>query len=93
MDQNPCTDCGMATTPCSGRRGCRHTGRHEWYHVADDVWTAAGGSSWMRLILCIRCLERRLGRQLVAADFDELPCNLPDTWDTPRLAAAKTRIA
>lgn len=63
--------------------------------VGDDVWFAATGHpGWPWPgdpddILCIGCLEKRLGRSLTAADFTDVPANIPIPWDTPRLAAAK----
>jgi hypothetical protein len=82
----PCKDCGLDTTPCTGRRGCRHKGRWELYMVYDDVWDAARMCDGY---LCIGCLERRLGRCLTPADFPPLPVNDPVDWDSDRLAARK----
>ena len=67
-----CADCGIGTI----RLG-------EWYMVNDDVWERAWRGRrkwWHRLpgqeVLCIGCLERRLGRTLVACDFiPGIPCN------------------
>src|SRR5215813_2211105 len=56
-----CEDCGMDTTPCTGKRGCRHRGRWEYYMVHDALWRKAKMRSGF---LCIGCLERRLGRML-----------------------------
>src|SRR5438094_8634707 len=80
-----CRDCGTDTTPCTGKRGCRHTGKWEWYGVHAELWLSAGmehpfegGDGF----LCIGCLEKRIGRRLTPADFihiDDHP------WDTPRL--------
>jgi|SRR5215831_9283210 len=64
-----CADCGMKT----GIRG-------EWYLVHDEVWQKAwqGAEAYLagndhsflcEEILCIGCLEKRLGRQLTPADF------------------------
>jgi len=79
-----CTDCRIDTTPCTGRRGCRHIGRWEYYMVRPAVWRRAGAG---RGFLCIGCLERRLGRRLRPADFTDAPVNNPaDRWATPRLA-------
>ena len=39
---SPCRDCGIETTPCTGRRGCRHKGKWEHYMVLAAVWEAAG---------------------------------------------------
>jgi hypothetical protein len=85
-----CHDCRDDTTPCTGRRGCRHRGRWEWYGVHDHVWAAAGDVSGY---LCVGCLERRLRRQLVPEDFAPWPINRPHPWDTDRLAARKAGSA
>jgi hypothetical protein len=59
-----CVDCGIGTLTI-----------HEWYMVNDDVWEQAWAGrrkSWRvagQEILCIGCLERRLGRTLIASDF------------------------
>jgi hypothetical protein len=70
-----CADCG---------RGCH--GLHEWYMVNDEIWNQAWSGrrkSWHHLIpgqeiLCIGCLERRIGRTLTASDFiPDVLCNDP----------------
>ena len=81
-----CQDCGANTTPCTGKRGCRHKGRWEHYMVKNVVWKAAGMAAGF---LCIGCLERRLGRTLLPGDFTKAPINEERSWDTPRLAARK----
>lgn len=85
----PCMDCGGDTTPCTGRRGCRHAGRWEWYMVHERVWFGEAGAG--AGFLHIRCLERRIGRGLHAGDFTRYPVNLPHPWDSPDLVAAKER--
>ena len=69
-----CADCGVGT----GTIG-------DWYMVRDEVWkqTWAGRRKpWHKVpgqqILCITCLERRLGRVLVRADFTDAPINNPE---------------
>jgi hypothetical protein len=47
-------------------------------------FNASGGD-----FLCVGCLERRLGRTLLASDFTKASINEPSPWDTPRLAIAK----
>lgn len=42
--------------------------------------------------LCIPCLEVRIGRALIAADFIDAPVNMPGIWDTPLLAARKAGL-
>ena len=78
----PCKDCGVPTTP--------EVGSWEYYTVHDSVWQAAGITRGM---LCIGCLEGRLGRRLVPGDFPGLRINEPDAWDSPRLRARKERSA
>jgi hypothetical protein len=69
-----CADCGVGTI----RLG-------EWYMVNDDVWEQAWAGrrkSWQGRvpgteILCIACLEQRLGRTLMACDFIDVEVNSP----------------
>jgi hypothetical protein len=59
---------------------CDTTDRTECYMVHDHLWAAAG----MRQgFLCIGCLETRLGRQLVAGDFKDVPINWDTHWNIP----------
>ncbi len=90
-----CVDCGTDTAPCnappftecSPEYGCSHAGTWEWYMVLDELWVRIGQPD----VLCIGCLEKRLGRPLTAADFSDLPINEPGPRDSVRLAAARTR--
>lgn len=41
---------------------------HEWFMVHARVWRAATKCAKVRF-LCVGCMEDRLGRKLVAADF------------------------
>jgi len=57
-----CVDCEVDTRAC-----------HEYYMVLRAIWQAFGVGRGM---LCLGCLERRLGRFLTPADFDHgLPVN------------------
>ena len=58
-----CIDCA-ACTLCE----------YEYYMVTDQVWerSGLGGDDGM---LCIGCLEQRLGRVLHAKDFTDVPIN------------------
>jgi hypothetical protein len=58
--------------------------------VLDAVWVQAGVPP--EAILCVGCLERRLGCQLGPEDFPDLPVNVPHPWDTVRLASRKTGL-
>jgi len=85
----PCADCGVNTLDMDGGR--------EWYIVHDAVWAVAWGGSVPTdpargVYLCVGCLEKRLGRELTADDFDRsLPINNDPYKDTPRLAARRRR--
>ena len=58
---------------------------NEYYMVTDEVWQAA----WPRQrgMLCIGCLENRLGRELTASDFTDAPINRGYFKYSERLAA------
>jgi hypothetical protein len=70
-----CADCGIGTITLG-----------EWYWLKADVW----GQAWAgrrkpyhgkvpgQEILCIGCLEKRIGRTLCRADFDDASVNDPD---------------
>lgn len=68
---------------------CRvHTGEiNEYFMVHDDVWLEANPAS--DGMLCLGCLEARLGRPLVAEDFTDAPVNHQSfARQSPRLRAA-----
>jgi hypothetical protein len=73
----PCDDCGwdtMASKQC-----------WEYYFVYKEIWLEAGGAR----ILCIGCLEKRLGRELCPEDFPDCEDNKNSWHDTPRLFARR----
>lgn len=45
---------------------------HEYYMVKERIWKKHGPHKGM---LCIGCLEERMGRKLVAKDFTDAPIN------------------
>jgi hypothetical protein len=57
----------------SGKRkwsiSVRHTTQSETFYVHDHVWKAAGMGPWGG-VLCVGCLEQRIGRRLTPDDFD-----------------------
>jgi hypothetical protein len=53
----------------------------EDYMVRDDIWRVYGVGNGM---LCIGCLEKRLGRQLCSQDFTKARCNDRE-WATKSL--------
>lgn len=55
----------------------------EYYMVHNHLWTIYGPKRGM---LCIGCLEERMGRKLNAADFTDYPINRnPDQYRSSRL--------
>jgi hypothetical protein len=58
-----CKDCGTNTSAIN-----------EYYMVHDELWRASGLSKDCGM-LCIACLEARIGRTLSARDFTECPIN------------------
>ncbi len=75
----PCTDCG---------HDCKLMG--ERYMVTFEVWARAqllGGYAYM---LCVRCLELRIGRRLVAGDF--IRCGLNDGPQYHRSLLLRSRL-
>lgn len=63
-----------------------HTGKiGEYYIIEDEVWELAEVDEGM---LCIGCLEVRIGRELVPSDFPDYPINDGVCFDqSDRLAA------
>ena len=64
-----CADCGVDTIAI-----------REFYMVTDETWALAWPgppikSMLGQQILCIGCLERRIGRTLTACDFTAVPLN------------------
>lgn len=64
-DDGICVDCGQDTSLID-----------EYYHVHDHVWADAGTDETQSM-LCIGCLEVRIGRTLEPADFSDAPINYP----------------
>jgi hypothetical protein len=64
--RNPlCMDCGVDTDEIN-----------EQYMVLDDIWRKGNPSE--AGMLCIGCLEKRLGRELRRNDFPRYAQSLPD---------------
>jgi hypothetical protein len=80
-----CCDCGVGTIT-SG----------EWYMVKDEIWASAWTGRPLKphhalpgqMVLCIGCLEQRLGRTLMACDFTDAPVN---SWE-PMSARMRDRV-
>ena len=64
-------------------RDCKIDTLSEYYMVHDETWGHVGDAR--DDLLCIGCLERRLGRRLYAEDFTQAPINRPAySWDDSR---------
>jgi hypothetical protein len=69
-----CCDCGLGTITAG-----------EWYMVKPEVWEQAWRGRrqpWQilvpgQMVLCVGCLENRLGRTLCADDFTDAAVNYP----------------
>lgn len=60
----------------------------EYYMVHDHLWDSVMRTgSQKRSLLCVGCLETRLGRELTAEDFTEFPINT-----TMRLPGSSERL-
>lgn len=61
-----CVDCGSDTEKIK-----------EFFHVHDEVWAAATTKKEVPpyKVLCVGCLELRIGRQLNASDFTDARVN------------------
>ena len=57
-----CDDCGVNTSRIK-----------EFYMVHDDIWDSVSENLYG--MLCVGCLEERLGRRLTPADFMDCPLN------------------
>lgn len=62
-----CKDCGLDTSPL---------GLDEYYMVHNEVW-AQSGMDGLSGMLCLLCLEARIGRDLEVSDFTSIPMNKP----------------
>lgn len=74
-----CLDCQADTHP----EGIRET-----YAVQEWIWKQAVGSPDAGM-LCIGCLEKRLHRKLISADFIDAPINIEERV-SPRLLRRRT---
>ena len=60
-----CIDCYEDTSPL---------GLDQYYMVNDEVWNQSGIGKEDGM-LCLACLEARIGRNLEASDFTNIPMN------------------
>lgn len=63
-DMFMCWDCTVCTNCTS-----------EYYMVDDSLWEVATEDCFPDVMLCIGCLENRLGGQLTSEDFSNVPLN------------------
>jgi hypothetical protein len=72
-----CNDCGIDTNA-----------EQEYYMVKDKIWKESKVPK--KAMLCILCLEKRLGRMLHKSDFSDAAINQLNF--IPRSARLKTRL-
>ena len=56
-----------------------------WYRAVPEEFNARG----MTIFLCIGCLEARIGRRLIRADFTDCPLNRPSFREPSALGPAE----
>ena len=76
MNGFDCLDCGVNTADA-----------HEYYMVKDNIWLKAHPKD--DGMLCIACLETRLGRVLTCNDFTDAPVNNVNGWKQSNLLVAR----
>ena len=74
-----CYDCGECTQ-CEA----------EYYMLKDEVWYSAMTARSKPSILCVGCVESRLGRLLTKDDFSAVPLNEMPFW--PRSEKLSARL-
>jgi hypothetical protein len=67
LKRDDCLDCGVDTIDSA-----------EFYMIRDETWLAANPKR--DGMLCVACLEKRLGRELVTDDFTWCPANLANLF-------------
>lgn len=76
MDMFNCLDCGVNTADA-----------HEYYMVKNKVWRKVHPKD--DGMLCISCLEARLGRVLTHKDFTDAPVNALGGWSQSETLVAR----
>lgn len=74
-----CDDCGDDVTPYDEYGRPVEKG-WEWYMVRSEVWADASRDDEPPRILCIGCLEDRIGRRLEPGDFSDAGINKEPGW-------------
>lgn len=54
-------------------KDCR--GKNQGYMVQFEIWRQLTSPEERRRFLCVKCLEKRLGRRLIKSDFLDAPIN------------------
>jgi hypothetical protein len=77
-----CADCEAGTHTLGERYMVRDEVWRQAWKGRDKAWQHAPG----QMVLCVGCLEQRLGRKLIATDFAAVPLNDPSEFHmSPRL--------
>jgi hypothetical protein len=86
-DRSRCRDCDLDTVWAG-----MPNGPWEYYMVHDHVWAQTGLGPYDGM-LCVGCIEFRLGRRLTPEDFTDAPVNDFLEVDSPRLRSRKQEPA
>jgi hypothetical protein len=84
---HPTLSLGFGCMDC----GCDTRDNEHYYMVADGLWRSVNPK--MDGMLCLPCLENRLGRSLYARDFQDSRINIEQALVCPELAARLARRA
>lgn len=74
---DPRTEQEKAIWQCKDCKIDTYQGDKNYYMVRKDIWEAHGADKGM---LCIDCLEQRLGRPLKGVDFTNAPINYMNSY-------------
>lgn len=84
----PCDNCEIERVKDFSCISCNFNTLYgkEYYMVLDEIWLTVNPRD--KGMLCIGCVEQKLGRELVRADFTDAPINSLTIWGgkSPRLA-------
>jgi hypothetical protein len=72
-----CVDCDYDTSPINPLEKTR--GYKNYYMVNNDLWAKFGVG---RKMLCIPCLEKRIGREVTKQDFTDCMLNRDNKYVT-----------
>lgn len=90
----PCDKCEVRRADDFGCISCNFNTLYgkEYYMLVDEIWLTVNPAE--KGMLCIGCVEEKLGRELHRSDFTDAPINSLTIWGgkSPRLANRLQRV-